>query len=50
MPENVAPAEPEDSPRRLPKTFDPAAFGSFQVAACTGTITLRFQGPWTALN
>src|SRR3984893_17432893 len=26
MPENVAPAEPEDSPRRLPKTFDPAAF------------------------
>jgi hypothetical protein len=32
------------------QAFDPAAFGSFQVAACTGTITLRFQGPWTALN
>ena len=29
--------------------FDPHAFGSFQVASCTGTVSLQFQGPYMKL-
>jgi len=26
--------------------FDPNAFGSFQAAACSGTVTLQIEGPY----
>src|ERR1700737_3790571 len=45
MPESVAPAEPEDSPRRLPKTFDPAAFEDRWYSVWEAEGRLEPQGP-----